>query len=52
MISGLCRKFSIKSKKEQDDLFKTLLDAPVMHMNGTTASVNGIIIMSSYAATA
>lgn len=42
MISGLCREFSLKSKKEQDDLFKALLDAPVMHVDGTSAKVNGI----------
>lgn len=41
MISGLCREFSLKSKKEQDDLFKGLLDAPVMHVDGTVARVNG-----------
>ena len=27
--------------KEQDDLFKALLDAPVMHVDGTAAGVNG-----------
>lgn len=42
MISGLCREFSLKSKKEQDELFKALLDAPVMHVDGTVARVNGI----------
>ena len=41
MISGLCREFSLKSKKEQDVLFKALLDAPVMHVDGTAARVNG-----------
>ncbi len=41
MISGLCREFSLKSKKEQDSLFKALLDAPVMHVDGTSARVNG-----------
>lgn len=41
MISGLCREFSSKSKREQDDLFKALLDAPVMHVDGTVARVNG-----------
>ena len=55
MISGLCREFSLKSKKEQDDLFKTLLDAPVMHVDGTTARVNGhnnhVIVCSNGIAT-
>lgn len=41
MISGLCREFSLKSKKEQDGLFQALLDAPVMHVDGTAARVNG-----------
>lgn len=41
MISGLCREFSLKSKKEQDELFKALLDTPVMHVDGTVARVNG-----------
>lgn len=41
MISSLCRKFSLRSKKEQDGLFKALLDAPVMHVDGTVARVNG-----------
>lgn len=41
MISGLCREFSLKSKKEQDSLFKALLDAPVMHVDGTAARING-----------
>jgi len=55
MINGLCREFSLKSKKEQDDLFKALLDAPVMHVDGTTARVNGInnnvVVCSNGAAT-
>lgn len=41
MVSGLCREFSSKSKAEQDSLFKSLLDAPVMHVDGTVARVNG-----------
>lgn len=41
MINGLCREFSLKSKQEQDELFKALLDAPVMHVDGTAARVNG-----------
>ncbi len=55
MINGLCREFSSKSKKEQDDLFKTLLDTPVMHVDGTTARVNGsnnnVVVCSNGAAT-
>lgn len=41
MISGLCLEFSLKSRQEQDELFKALLDAPVMHVDGTSARVNG-----------
>lgn len=41
MINGLCREFSSKSKTEQDELFKALLDTPVMHVDGTLAKVNG-----------
>ena len=41
MISGLCREFSSKSRQEQDKLFVALLDAPVMHVDGTVARVNG-----------
>lgn len=55
MISGLCREFSLKSKKEQDDLFKALLDAPVMHVDGTVAKVNGnnnnVVVCSNGVAT-
>lgn len=55
MISGLCREFSLKSRQEQDDLFKALLDAPVMHVDGTVARVNGsnhhVIVCSNNTAT-
>ncbi len=55
MINGLCREFSLKSKKEQDSLFKALLDAPVMHVDGTSARVNGsnhnVVVCSNGAAT-
>lgn len=55
MISGLCREFSLKSKKEQDILFKALLDAPVMHVDGTVARVNGdnrnVVVCSNGTAT-
>lgn len=55
MINGLCREFSSKSKAEQDSLFKTLLDAPVMHVDGTVARVNGsnnhVIVCSNGMAT-
>ncbi len=55
MISGLCREFSLKSKKEQDSLFKALLDAPVMHVDGTSARINGsnhnVVVCSNGAAT-
>ena len=55
MINGLCREFSLKSRQEQDDLFKALLDAPVMHVDGTVARVNGtsnnVVVCSNGAAT-
>ncbi len=55
MVSGLCREFSLKSKKEQDSLFKALLDAPVMHVDGTRARVNGnnknVVVCSNGVAT-
>ena len=41
MVNGLCREFSAKSKGEQDRLFQALLDAPVMHVDGTTVKING-----------
>lgn len=55
MINGLCREFSLKSKPEQDSLFRALLDAPVMHVDGTVAKVNGsnshVIVCSNGTAT-
>ena len=55
MISGLCREFSLKSRQEQDELFVALLDAPVMHVDGTVARVNGnsnsVVVCSNGAAT-
>ena len=55
MINGLCREFSLKSRKEQDDLFRALLDTPVMHVDGTVARVNGnnnnVVVCSNGAAT-
>lgn len=55
MINGLCREFSLKSKKEQDSLFKALLSSPVMHVDGTVARVNGsndnVVVCSNGAAT-
>lgn len=41
MISGLCLEFSLKSRQEQDGLFQALLNAPVMHTDGTSVRVNG-----------
>ena len=41
MINGLCREFSEKSRQEQDELSAALPDAPVMHVDGTVARVNG-----------
>ena len=55
MINGLCREFSLKSRPEQDNLFKALLDAPVMHVDGTVARVNGnnnnVVVCSNGTAT-
>ena len=54
MINGLCREFSLKSREEQDKLFQALLDSPVMHVDGTTARVNGnnnnVVVCSNGAA--
>lgn len=41
MINGLCREFSLKSRKEQERLFRELLLAPAMHADGTSVRVNG-----------
>ncbi len=55
MISGLCRGFSSKGRQEQGRLFVALLDAPVMHVDGTAARVNGtnnnVVVCSNGAAT-
>lgn len=55
MINGLCREFSSKSRQEQDELYMSLLDAPVMHVDGTMARVNGnnnsVVVCSNGAAT-
>lgn len=55
MINGLCREFSSKSRQEQDELFMALLDAPVMHVDGTVARVNGknnsVVVCSNGTAT-
>lgn len=55
MVNGLCREFSSKSRQEQDELFTALLGAPVMHMDGTTARVNGnnnsVVVCSNGTAT-
>lgn len=55
MINGLCREFSGKTKNEQDLLFTALLDAPVMHVDGTCARVNGdnknVVVCSNGSAT-
>ena len=55
MINGLCREFSSKSKKEQDGLFRALLDAPVMHVDGTSVRISGnhnsVVVCSNGVAT-
>lgn len=55
MINGLCREFSLKSKSEQDSLFRAPFDAPVMHVDGTVAKVNGsnnhVVVCSNGTAT-
>jgi len=40
-----------EQEKEQDSLFKALPDAPVMHVNGTSARAMAAIAMSLYATT-
>lgn len=55
MVNGLCGEFSAKTKEEQDQLFRSLLDAPVMHVDGTSARVNGgnknVVVCSNGSAT-
>lgn len=41
MVCGLSREFSKKSKKEQAEVFSSLVVAPVLHVDFTTAKVNG-----------
>lgn len=41
MVCGLSREFSEKSKVEQAEAFSSLVVAPVLHVDFTTAKVNG-----------
>lgn len=41
MVCGLSREFSKKSKAEQAEAFSNLVVAPVLHVDFTTAKVNG-----------
>jgi hypothetical protein len=41
MICGLTRKFAEKSQKEQSETFRKLVAAPVLHVDFTSAKVNG-----------
>ena len=41
MVCGLSREFSEKSKAEQAEAFSNLVVAPVLHVDFTTAKVNG-----------
>lgn len=41
MVCGLSREFSQKSKAEQAEAFSNLVVAPVLHVDFTTAKVNG-----------
>jgi hypothetical protein len=41
MICGLSKAFSEKSKAEQSDIFLNLVAAPVLHVDFTSAKVNG-----------
>lgn len=41
MVCGLSREFSEKSKEEQAEAFSKLVVAPVLHVDFTTAKVNG-----------
>lgn len=54
-VSTVLNNLLAKSKEEQDALFKELLDAPVMHVDGTAAKVNGsnhhVIVCSNGMAT-
>ena len=41
MINGLCEEFSSKTETEQKEVYKTLLNSPVMNTDFTNANVNG-----------
>ena len=41
MVCGLSKEFSTKSKAEQSEAFLNLVAAPVLHIDFTTAKVNG-----------
>lgn len=41
MINSLCEEFSLKSKKEKEEIIKRLMSSPVMNADFTTANVNG-----------
>ncbi len=50
-INGLCKEFSRKSKKEQEEIIKNIMTSPVVNIDFTNANVNGetrqVLIMAS-----
>lgn len=40
-INGLCREFSLKSKKERDEIIRNIMESPAMNIDFTNANVNG-----------
>lgn len=50
-INGLCREFSLKSKKERDEIIRNIMESPAVNMDFTNANVNGeskqVLIMAS-----
>lgn len=50
-INGLCKEFSLKSKKEQEEIIKNIMTSPVVNIDFTNANVNGearqVLIMAS-----
>lgn len=41
LLNGLCKEFSAKTPKEQQEAYATLMSAPVMNVDFTNANVNG-----------
>lgn len=50
-INGLCKEFSMKSKKERDEIIRDIMASPVVNIDFTNANVNGkakqVLVMAS-----